>query len=272
MTTSKRLSLPTLAILLGMQISTAAVPKYEKARLFINPLSFPLNKPSTSGSKEYSYFRKALSGLNKSFTNLISLRSNSMDSKVNKSRRNLLLSTGAVGVIGAGFVSVPFLKSWLPSERAKAFAGPVKANISKLEKGQMLSVIWRGQPIFIVNRTGKQTQVLDSLNGRLKDPLSRSSIQPKSIKGLYRSKKDSLLVVIGICTHLGCVPKYYPDLVPQQFDKEWKGGFFCPCHSSMFDISGRVFKGSPAGRNLDIPAHVYLDDHTIEIGINEEQA
>lgn len=195
-----------------------------------------------------------------------------MTDNVNKSRRTLLLSTGAVGVVGAGFAAVPFLKSWLPSERAKAAGGPVKADISKVEPGQMLNVLWRGQPVFLVNRTEKQTAVLESLNGKLKDPDSESSVQPDYIKTIYRARKNNFLVVVGICTHLGCSPKYYPDLVPQQFDAEWKGGFFCPCHSSRFDISGRVFSGSPASRNLDVPPYTFLDDNTIEIGNDGEQA
>lgn len=195
-----------------------------------------------------------------------------MTDNVNKSRRTLLLSTGAVGVVGAGFAAVPFLKSWLPSERAKAAGGPVKVDISKVEAGQMLNVLWRGQPVFLVNRTDKQTAVLESLNGKLKDPNSEASIQPEYIDNIYRSRKPNFLVVVGICTHLGCSPKYYPDLVPQQFDSEWKGGFFCPCHSSRFDISGRVFAGSPASRNLDIPPYAYLDDNTIEIGNDGGQA
>ncbi len=195
-----------------------------------------------------------------------------MTDNVNKSRRTLLLSTGAVGVVGAGFAAVPFLKSWLPSERAKAAGGPVKADISKLESGQMLNVLWRGQPVFLVNRTDQQIDVLESLNGKLKDPDSESSVQPEYVDKLYRSRKENLLVVVGICTHLGCSPKYYPDLVPQQFDAEWKGGFFCPCHSSRFDISGRVFSGSPASRNLDIPPYTFLDENTIEIGSDGEQA
>jgi ubiquinol-cytochrome c reductase iron-sulfur subunit len=194
-----------------------------------------------------------------------------MTDNVNKSRRTLLLSTGAVGVVGAGFAAVPFLKSWLPSERAKAAGGPVKADISKVEPGQMLNVLWRGQPVFLVNRTDQQINVLESLNGKLKDPESAGSIQPEYADNIYRSRKENFLVVVGICTHLGCSPKYYPDLEPQQFDAEWKGGFFCPCHSSRFDISGRVFSGSPASRNLDIPPYAFLDDNTIEIGNDGEQ-
>ncbi len=195
-----------------------------------------------------------------------------MTDNVNKSRRTLLLSTGAVGVVGAGFAAVPFLKSWLPSERAKAAGGSVKTDVSKIEAGQMLNVMWRGQPVFVVNRTDQQVGVLESLNGKLKDPDSESSIQPEYADNLYRSRNKNLFVVVGICTHLGCSPKFYPDLVPQAFDAEWKGGFFCPCHSSRFDISGRVFSGSPASRNLDIPPYIYLDDNTIEIGTDGEQA
>jgi ubiquinol-cytochrome c reductase iron-sulfur subunit len=195
-----------------------------------------------------------------------------MTDNVNKSRRTLLLSTGAVGVVGAGFAAVPFLKSWLPSERAKAAGGPVKADISKVEAGQMLNVLWRGQPVFLVNRTERQTAVLESLNDKLKDPNSESSMQPDYIEDIYRARKKNFLVVVGICTHLGCSPKYYPDLVPQTFDENWKGGFFCPCHNSRFDISGRVFAGSPASRNLDIPPYTFLDENTIEIGTDGEQA
>jgi len=194
-----------------------------------------------------------------------------MTDNVNKSRRNLLISTGAVGAVGACFAAVPFIKSWLPSERAKAAGGPVKADVSKIEVGQMLTVMWRSQPVFLVNRTEQQLGVLESLNDRLKDPSSESSIQPTYVKGINRSIKENLLVVVGICTHLGCSPKYYPNLEPQQFDSEWKGGFFCPCHSSRFDISGRVFQGSPASRNLDVPPYTFLDDNTIEIGSDGEQ-
>ncbi|MCX7545307.1 ubiquinol-cytochrome c reductase iron-sulfur subunit [Marinicella gelatinilytica] len=189
-----------------------------------------------------------------------------MTDNVNKSRRNLLIGTSAVGAIGAGFAAVPFIKSWLPSERAKAAGSPVKADYSKIEPGQMLNVLWRGQPVFLVNRTEKQTAVLDSLEDRLKDPNDSASIQPDYIDNKYRARKENLLVVIGICTHLGCSPKYYPDLEPQSFDSEWQGGFYCPCHNSRFDISGRVYKGSPASRNLDIPPYTFLDENIIEIG------
>ena len=191
-----------------------------------------------------------------------------MTDKVNESRRNLLIGTSVVGAVGAVFAAVPFIKSWLPSERAKSAGGPVEANFSKLEKGQKLDVSWRGQPIFIVKRNVKQLSTLHGLKDRLKDPDSEKSIQPEFAKNLYRSQKVDLLVMVGICTHLGCSPKFYPEIVPQVFDKKWQGGFYCPCHNSKFDISGRVFSGSPAGTNLVIPPYVFIDENNLIIGVD----
>ena len=192
-----------------------------------------------------------------------------MTDKVNESRRNLLIGTSVVGVIGAGFAAVPFIKSWMPSERAKAAGGVVKANISKLQVGQKLQVKWRGQPIFIVKRDKTLLDTLPGLKDRLKDPDSEQSIQPDYAKNLHRSQKEELLVMVGICTHLGCSPKVYPEIVPQAFDADWKGGFFCPCHGSTFDISGRVFNGSPAGTNMVIPPYVYVDENNLIIGTDK---
>ena len=189
-----------------------------------------------------------------------------MTDKVNESRRNLLIATSVVGAIGAGFAAVPFIKSWMPSERAKSAGGPVEANFSKLEIGQKLDVSWRGQPIFIVKRDKTQLATLSGLNDKLKDPDSEDSIQPEFAKNLHRSQKEELLVMVGICTHLGCSPKYYPEIVPQAFDSEWQGGFYCPCHNSKFDISGRVYSGSPAGTNLVIPPYVFIDENSMIIG------
>ncbi len=192
-----------------------------------------------------------------------------MTDKVNESRRNLLIATSVVGAIGAGFAAVPFIKSWMPSERAKAAGGIVKANVSKLESGQKLQVKWRGQPIFIVKRDKTLLDTLPELSGRLKDPNSEESIQPEFAKNLHRSLKEEILVMVGICTHLGCSPKVYPEIVPQAFDSDWKGGFFCPCHGSTFDISGRVFKGVPAGTNMVIPPYVYEDENNLIIGTDK---
>jgi len=150
-----------------------------------------------------------------------------MTEDVDKGRRSLLMGTAAVGAVGAAFAAVPFIKSWLPSERAKAAGAPVRVDISQLKSGQILNVLWRGSPVFLVNRSSQQTSVLEGLNDRLKDPDSKDSIQPQYADNIHRSMNENLLVVIGICTHLGCSPKYYPDLQPQQFDSEWQGGFYC---------------------------------------------
>ncbi len=192
-----------------------------------------------------------------------------MTDKVNESRRNLLIATSVVGAIGAGFAAVPFIKSWMPSERAKAAGGVVKANVSKLESGQKLQVKWRGQPIFIVKRDKVLLDTLSNHDDRLKDAKSEKSIQPDFAKNIYRSQKEELLVMVGICTHLGCSPKVYPEIVPQAFDSDWQGGFFCPCHGSTFDISGRVYNGSPAGTNMVIPPYVYVDENNLIIGTDK---
>ena len=189
-----------------------------------------------------------------------------MTDKVNESRRNLLIATSAVGAIGVGFAAVPYIKYWMPSERAKSAGGPVEADFLKLKEGQMLNVSWRGQPTFIVRRTKQQLATLPDMKERLKDPDSNDSIQPKSSKNMYRSQRESILVLVGICTHLGCVPKYKPAIMPQPFDADWKGGFYCPCHNSKYDIAGRVMKGSPAGTNLVVPPYVFIDDNNIIIG------
>ena len=195
-----------------------------------------------------------------------------MTDKVNESRRNLLVGTSVVGAIGAGFAAVPFIKSWMPSERAKSAGGPVEADFSKLEMGQKIDVSWRGQPIFIVKRDKKQLDTLEAMNTRLKDPESKESIQPDFAQNIHRSQKEELLVLVGICTHLGCSPKFYPEIVPQAFDSEWKGGFYCPCHNSKFDISGRVFNGSPAGKNLVVPPYMFVGEGKMIIGQTEGEA
>ncbi len=194
-----------------------------------------------------------------------------MTEEVNESRRNLLIATSVVGAIGAGFAAVPFIKSWMPSERAKAAGGVVKTNISKLEIGQKLQVTWRGQPIFIVKRDKKLLATLSNHDDRLKDAKNESSIQPEYAKNPHRSRKEELLVMVGICTHLGCSPKLYPEVVPQAFDTNWQGGFYCPCHGSTFDIAGRVYNGSPAGKNMVIPPYAFIDDDNLIIGTDKLQ-
>ena len=193
---------------------------------------------------------------------------------VNKSRRLLLLgSTAAVGAVGAGFVAVPFLASWNPSEKAKAAGAPAKVDISKLEMGAMLTAEWRGKPVYIVRRTDEILGMLDGLTGRLKDPSNENKAQqPGYADNLQRSRKPELLVLLGVCTHLGCAPKFFAEVKPEPFDADWKGGFFCPCHGSRFDMSGRVFNGSPAADNLVVPPYSFEGDNVLVIGIDEETA
>ncbi|MDJ0807310.1 MAG: ubiquinol-cytochrome c reductase iron-sulfur subunit [Gammaproteobacteria bacterium] len=184
-----------------------------------------------------------------------------------KKRRTLTLATSAVGAVGAGFIIYPFLAAWAPSEKAKAAGAPVEADISKLEPGQMMSVKWRGKPVWIVHRTQQNLDDLVTLEGTLLDPASDDTAQqPDYCKNPNRSIKPEYLVAVGICTHLGCSPTYRPDVAPADLGAEWKGGFFCPCHGSRFDLAARVYSGVPAPKNMEIPPHQYLSDTRILIG------
>lgn len=184
-----------------------------------------------------------------------------------KKRRTLTLATSAVGGIGSLFVIYPFLAAWNPSERAKAAGAPVEADISKLEPGQLMTVKWRGKPVWIVHRTEQNLKDLPTLDARLLDPESTDTgQQPDYCKNPTRSVKPDYLVAIGICTHLGCSPTYRPDVAPEDLGPEWKGGFYCPCHGSRFDLAARVFKNVPAPKNLEIPPYQYLSETTILVG------
>lgn len=193
---------------------------------------------------------------------------------VNKSRRTLLLgTTTALGAVGAGFVAVPFVKSWNPSERAKAAGAPAKVDVSKLESGAMIVVEWRGKPVYVTRRTEETLGLLESLNPKLKDPDNgNKEQQPAYADNLYRSRDPELSVILGVCTHLGCAPTYFPEVKPETFDNDWKGGYYCPCHGSRFDLSGRVYNGSPAADNLVIPPYSYESDNVVIIGVDEENA
>ncbi len=190
---------------------------------------------------------------------------------VNRGRRRFLTaSTAVVGGVGVVAAAVPFVKSWQPSARARSAGAPVKADISKIEKGQMVTFPWRGLPVFVVNRSDKQLATLTSndVTSRLRDPDSReTSQQPEYAQNPYRSIKKEWLVMIGICTHLGCVPDFEPKIGPEPFDPDWKSGFYCPCHKSRYDISGRVFQGVPAPLNMVIPPYHFIDDTHIQIGV-----
>jgi ubiquinol-cytochrome c reductase iron-sulfur subunit len=182
-------------------------------------------------------------------------------------RRFLTAATSVVGAVGAGFVAVPFIASWMPSERAKNAGAPVEADISKLEEGRMMIVEWQSKPVWIVRRSQKMLDSLPKLNENLRDPASEvADQQPEYAQNEHRSRKPEILVLIGICTHLGCSPSFRPDIAPADLGDDWLGGFFCPCHSSKFDMAGRVYQGVPAPTNLPVPPHFYLTDTTILVG------
>ena len=184
-------------------------------------------------------------------------------------RRFLTAATSVVGGIGAVFVAVPFLSSMLPSERAKAAGAPVEADISKLEPGQMVRVEWRGKPVWIVGRTEDMLNDLAALDDKLRDPNSEEDQQPEYARNAHRSLKPENLVLVGICTHLGCSPKFAPEPVAQPYAADWKGGFFCPCHGSTFDLAGRVYAGVPAPLNLEVPPYKYISETLVLIGDDE---
>jgi ubiquinol-cytochrome c reductase iron-sulfur subunit len=175
-----------------------------------------------------------------------------------------------VGVVAA---AVPFLGSWNPSAKAKAAGAPVKADISKLEEGAMVVVEWRGKPVYVVRRTPAMLERLEGIDGRLKDPDSTISKQPAYISGRERSLRPELLVVEGLCTHLGCAPKFRPEVGAADLGGDsWVGGFFCPCHGSKFDLAGRVFSGVPASSNLVVPPYSFEGSNVVVIGVDAEAA
>lgn len=181
-------------------------------------------------------------------------------------RRFLTLTTTVVGGAGVAAAAWPFLASLAPSERAKALGAPVTVDISKAEAGQRITVAWRGKPVWIVKRTPEMVATLDQVAGDLRDPESKEPQQPEYAQNEARSIKPDVLVMVGSCTHLGCSPTFRPDHPAPEIHSNWQGGFFCPCHGSMFDLAGRVYKGVPAPTNLVVPPHRYEGDHTIVIG------
>ncbi|MGF1685843.1 ubiquinol-cytochrome c reductase iron-sulfur subunit [Photobacterium japonica] len=189
---------------------------------------------------------------------------------VSKGRRRFLTATtSVVGGLGAAAVAVPFIKSWNPSAKAKAAGAPVEVDISKLEDGQMVRVEWRGKPVWVVRRSDAILSELGGHNGQLRDPSSTEPQQPNYAQNEFRSVKPEIFLAVGICTHLGCSPTYLPDSFTEQVNGV-SAGFFCPCHGSKFDMAGRVFAGVPAPLNLVVPPHVFVDDNTILVGVDEE--
>lgn len=187
-------------------------------------------------------------------------------------RRFLVAATSVVGAAGAVGAAVPFVGSWFPSAKAKAAGAPVKVNISKIEPGQQMVAEWRGQPVFIVRRTEEILGNLTRLHDVVADPESQASEQPAYVDPQTRSIKPELLLLVGLCTHLGCAPSFRPEVAPADLGTEWVGGYFCPCHGSRYDLAGRVYKAQPAPLNLPVPPHMYESDDVIVIGVDQEQA
>jgi len=197
-----------------------------------------------------------------------------MTEGIDKSKRRFLVTaTTVVGGIGAGFASVPFIMSMQPSAKTQAAGAPIEVDISKLEYGQKVTHEWRGKPVWVVRRTKKNLDdlKLSTLMAKLRDPDSQVDQQPSYAQNPARSIKPEYFVVIGICTHLGCSPSYVKEKDSHDLGSDWKGGFFCPCHGSFFDLAGRVFLGVPAPTNLVVPPHAYLSDTRILVGVDPQE-
>jgi ubiquinol-cytochrome c reductase iron-sulfur subunit len=187
-------------------------------------------------------------------------------------RRFLGVATGITAGVGAVFTAVPFIASWQPSARARALGAPVDVDISKLEDGALMKVVWRGRPVSVLRRSPVMLERLENETVELRDPDSLEDQQPENCRNEFRSIKPDLLVIVSNCTHLGCVPTSRFEVAPADLGPDWVGGFFCPCHGSKFDLSGRVFAGVPAPLNLLVPPYRFLDDNTVRIGEGEEAA
>ncbi|MBI3045339.1 MAG: ubiquinol-cytochrome c reductase iron-sulfur subunit [Betaproteobacteria bacterium] len=189
-------------------------------------------------------------------------------------RRFLIAATGVAGGVAGVATAVPFVASMLPSERAKAAGAPVEADISNLAPGEMTRVEWRGKPVWIVRRTKEMLESVNQSDTKVADPRSerKKELTPEYARNEFRSIKPEYLVVVGICTHLGCSPVDKFKAQPEAFEADWKGGFYCPCHGSLFDLAGRVYKNKPAPDNLEVPPHKYLSDTRLVIGEDSKEA
>jgi ubiquinol-cytochrome c reductase iron-sulfur subunit len=187
-------------------------------------------------------------------------------------RRFLTAAASVVGGAGAVAVAIPFVSSIAPSARAEAAGAPVTVDISQIEDGQLLTVEWRGKPVWILRRNEDVLSKLSELEPELRDPGSNSQQQPDYAKNNTRSIRDDVMVMVGICTHLGCSPTYRPELAPADLGANWKGGFFCPCHGSKFDLAGRVYAGVPAPTNLEVPPYHFQGDNIVVIGEHAQGA
>ncbi len=187
-------------------------------------------------------------------------------------RRCLTAAASVVGGAGAVAVAIPFVSSIAPSAKAEAAGAPVQIDISQLEPGQLLTVEWRGKPVWIFRRSEEILNTLPTLNDELRDPQSEQTQQPEYAQNETRSIRKDVMVMVGICTHLGCSPTYRPEIAPEDLGENWKGGFFCPCHGSRFDLAGRVFQGVPAPTNLVVPPYHYQGDNVVIVGEDAQGA
>jgi len=189
--------------------------------------------------------------------------------KVDKTRRNLVVATSAVGAAAGVGVAIPFAASMLPSEKAKAAGAPVEIDITRLAPGEMQVIEWRGKPVWVIRRTPEMIESLKKVAPQLVDPDSKSSTQPDYAKNEVRSEKPEWMVMEGVCTHLGCSPQMKPADAKAEMGADWAGGFYCPCHGSKFDLAGRVFRGAPAPTNLVVPPYT-LSETKLVIGEDKE--
>ncbi|OGA05951.1 MAG: ubiquinol-cytochrome c reductase iron-sulfur subunit [Betaproteobacteria bacterium RIFCSPHIGHO2_12_FULL_69_13] len=190
--------------------------------------------------------------------------------KMDKTRRNLLVATSVIGGAASVGAAVPFAASMWPSERAKAVGAPVEVDVSRLAAGELAVFEWRGTPVWVMKRTQEMLAGLKPIEAKLIDPKSEVPQQPEYAKNEYRSVKPELMVVIGVCTHLGCIPQTKGADAKAEMGADWTGGFYCPCHGSKFDLAGRVYKGSPAPTNLVVPPYTFVSDDRIVIGEDRE--
>ncbi len=189
---------------------------------------------------------------------------------VDLNRRHILtVATSIAGAVGVGALAYPFLASMKPSERARAEGAPVEVLIGKLEPGEQVKVVWRGKPVSVVRRTPAMLEKLSQVRDELLDPDSKEAQQPPYAANEFRSLKPEYLVLVTNCTHLGCSPAFRPEVAPEDLGPKWKGGFFCPCHGSRFDLAGRVFRNVPAPLNLVVPPHRFVGDELIIVGEDE---
>ena len=186
-------------------------------------------------------------------------------------RKMLTVSASVVGAAGVAVALVPFAASMSPSAEALAAGAPVEVDISKIEPGQKIQVEWRRKPVWIVKRTAKMIDTLKDVTPKLRDPNSDNlGMQPEIMRTETRSLRPDILVLVGLCTHLGCSPTYRPEIAPDDLGPEWEGGFYCPCHGSQFDISGRVYKNVPANANLEVPPYKFVDENILVVGELDE--